>query len=60
MSVRFQAQRQKVPLERVEVGVSFRHGSQGKRIPSSAPWCLKEILTRSSAHSCWKPRTSVR
>ncbi|MBR0873261.1 OsmC family protein [Bradyrhizobium tropiciagri] len=31
MSVRFQARRQKLPLERVAVGVSFRHGSQGKR-----------------------------
>ena len=31
MSVRFQAQRQKLPLERVEVGVSFHHGSQGKK-----------------------------
>jgi putative redox protein len=31
MSVRFQAQRQKVPLERVEVGVSFHHGTQGER-----------------------------
>lgn len=31
MSVRFQAQRQKLPLQRVEVGVSFHHGTQGER-----------------------------
>jgi putative redox protein len=31
MSVRFQARRQKLPLERVEVGVSFQHGAQGER-----------------------------
>ncbi|MEH2594927.1 putative redox protein [Bradyrhizobium sp. AZCC 1577] len=31
MSVRFQARRQKLPLERVEVGVSFHHGAQGGR-----------------------------
>ncbi|MGY4476171.1 OsmC family protein [Bradyrhizobium sp. USDA 3364] len=31
MSVRFQARRQKLPLERVEVSVSFYHGAQGKR-----------------------------
>src|ERR1700755_2422576 len=31
MSVRFQARRQKLPLERVEVGVSFHHGAQGER-----------------------------
>jgi putative redox protein len=30
MSVRFQARRQKLPLERVEVGVSFHHG-EGER-----------------------------
>jgi putative redox protein len=31
MTVRFQARRQKFPLERVEVGVSFHHGAQGER-----------------------------
>lgn len=31
MSVRFQARRQKLPLERLEVGVSFYHGAQGER-----------------------------
>jgi putative redox protein len=31
MTVRFQARRQKLPLERVEVGVSFHHGAQGDR-----------------------------
>ncbi|WP_377831032.1 OsmC family protein (plasmid) [Bradyrhizobium lupini] len=31
MSVRFQARRQKLSLERVEVGVSFHHGAQGER-----------------------------
>ncbi|WOH80959.1 OsmC family protein [Bradyrhizobium sp. BEA-2-5] len=31
MSVRFQARRHKLPLERVEVGVSFHHGAQGER-----------------------------
>ncbi|WP_456849526.1 OsmC family protein [Bradyrhizobium sp. USDA 4504] len=31
MSVRFQARRQKLPLERVEVSVSFHHGAQGKK-----------------------------
>ena len=31
MSVRFQARRQKLPLERLEVGVSFHHGAQGER-----------------------------
>jgi putative redox protein len=31
MTVRFHARRRKFPLERVEVGVSFRHGAQGKR-----------------------------
>jgi putative redox protein len=31
MTVRFHAQRRKFPLERVEVGVSFRHGAQGQR-----------------------------
>ena len=31
MSVRFQARRQKLPLERVEVGVSFHHGAQDER-----------------------------
>ncbi|MCC8948042.1 OsmC family protein [Bradyrhizobium sp. Arg62] len=31
MSVRFQARRQKLPLERLEVGVCFRHGAQDKR-----------------------------
>ncbi|MCK1268749.1 MULTISPECIES: OsmC family protein [unclassified Bradyrhizobium] len=31
MSVRFQAQRQKLPLERVKVGVSFHHGSRGEK-----------------------------
>ncbi|MET4258215.1 putative redox protein [Bradyrhizobium sp. S3.12.5] len=30
MSVRFQARRQKLPLERLEVGVSFHHGAQGE------------------------------
>lgn len=29
MTVRFQAKRQKLPLERVEVGVSFHHGAEG-------------------------------
>ncbi|HEY4234668.1 MAG TPA: OsmC family protein, partial [Lacipirellulaceae bacterium] len=29
MSVRFQARRQKFPLERLEVGVSFHHGARG-------------------------------
>jgi putative redox protein len=31
MSVRFQARRQKLKLERVEVGVSFHHGAEGER-----------------------------
>ncbi|WP_176731341.1 OsmC family protein [Bradyrhizobium elkanii] len=31
MTVRFQARRRQLPLERVEVSVSFRHGSQGKK-----------------------------
>ncbi|MEH2512554.1 putative redox protein [Nitrobacteraceae bacterium AZCC 1564] len=31
MTVRFQARRQKIPLERVEVAVSFSHGPQGER-----------------------------
>jgi putative redox protein len=31
MTVRFHARRRKVPLERVEVGVSFHHGAQGER-----------------------------
>lgn len=31
MTVRFQAKRQKLPLERVEVGVSFHHGVDGQR-----------------------------
>jgi putative redox protein len=31
MTVRFQARRQKLPLERVEVGVSFHHSAQGER-----------------------------
>jgi putative redox protein len=31
MTVRFQAKRQKVPLERVEVAVSFHHGTEGQR-----------------------------
>jgi putative redox protein len=31
LTVRFQARRQKLPLERVEVGVSFHHGAGGKR-----------------------------
>jgi putative redox protein len=31
MSVRFQARRQKIPLERLEVGVSFQHGAQGEK-----------------------------
>jgi putative redox protein len=31
MSVRLQARRQKLPLERLEVGVSFHHGAQGER-----------------------------
>ncbi|MGY3607492.1 OsmC family protein [Bradyrhizobium sp. Leo121] len=31
MSIRFQARRQKLPLERLEVGVSFHHGAQGER-----------------------------
>ena len=31
MTVRFQARRQKLPLERVEVGVSFYHGAPGER-----------------------------
>ena len=31
MTVRFQARRQKLPLERVEVGVSFHHGAEGER-----------------------------
>jgi putative redox protein len=31
MTVRFQARRQKFPLERVKVGVSFYHGAQGER-----------------------------
>ncbi|TCU64030.1 putative redox protein [Bradyrhizobium sp. R2.2-H] len=31
MSVRFQARRRKLPLERLEVGVSFHHGAQGER-----------------------------
>jgi putative redox protein len=31
MTVRFQARRQKLPLERVEVGVSFQHGAKGER-----------------------------
>lgn len=31
MTVRFQARRHKLPLEHVEVGVSFYHGAQGER-----------------------------
>ncbi len=31
MTVRFHARCRKLPLERVEVGVSFRHGVQGER-----------------------------
>lgn len=31
MTVRFEARRKKIPLERVEVGVSFSHGSRGER-----------------------------
>src|SRR3979490_938805 len=31
MTVRFQARRQKLPLEGMEVGVSFHHGAQGER-----------------------------
>ncbi|AYG62262.1 OsmC family protein [Rhizobium jaguaris] len=31
MTVRFQARRQKLPLEGVEVGVSFHHGAKGER-----------------------------
>lgn len=31
MTVRFQAKRQKLPLEHVEVGVSFHHGGDGGR-----------------------------
>lgn len=31
MTVRFQAKRHKFPLDRVEVGVSFHHGSGGKK-----------------------------
>ena len=31
MTVRFHARRCKFPLERVEVGVSFHHGTQGER-----------------------------
>ena len=31
MSIRFQARRQRLPLERLEVSVSFRHGAQGER-----------------------------
>ena len=31
MTVRFQAKRQNLPLERVEVGVSFHHGAEGGR-----------------------------
>jgi putative redox protein len=31
MTVRFQARRRKIPLERVEVGVRFYHGAQGER-----------------------------
>jgi putative redox protein len=31
MTVRFQAKRRKFPLERVEVGVSFHHGTDGER-----------------------------
>ncbi|WP_454651007.1 OsmC family protein [Bradyrhizobium liaoningense] len=31
MTVRFQARRRQLPLERVEVGVSFRHGPPGER-----------------------------
>ncbi|MGY3620244.1 OsmC family protein [Bradyrhizobium sp. USDA 10063] len=31
MTVRFHARRRRFPLERVEVGVSFRHGAQGER-----------------------------
>jgi putative redox protein len=31
MTVRFQARRRNFPLERVEVGVSFHHGTEGKR-----------------------------
>jgi putative redox protein len=31
MTVRFQARRQKLPLERVEVGVSFHHSALGER-----------------------------
>lgn len=31
MTVRFHARHRKVPLERVEVGVSFHHGAEGER-----------------------------
>lgn len=31
MTVRFQAKRHKLPLQRVEVGVSFHHGAKGER-----------------------------
>lgn len=31
MTVRFQAQRRKLPLEHVEVGVSFQHGAKDER-----------------------------
>lgn len=39
ITVRFQAKRRKLPLERVEVGVSFHHGAQGQR--DSFKRCLR-------------------
>ncbi len=60
MTVRFQARRRKIPLEHVEVGVSFHHGAAGgKRFVRTHSRRWRENSTRNSAHSCWRPQTSA-
>lgn len=59
MSVRYQARRGKLPLERLEVGVNFHRGAQGERDSFVRTLVLGEDSTHSSAHSCWKQQTSV-
>jgi putative redox protein len=49
MTIRLQARRRKIPLSHVEVAVSYHHGGNGGRTPSSAPSRSKETLSTTSA-----------
>ncbi len=52
MTVRFQAQRRELSLERVEVGSAFNTLRTSIKLHSSACSCWRETSTSKSVHSC--------